>query len=64
MDARLAADALERLRQQLTDLQQAFDADAQALASALNPLNEPLEPIAIRPKKTGIAVRLITLVPA
>ena len=64
MDARLAADTLERLRQQLTDLQQAFDADAQALASALNPMNEPLEPIAIRPKKAGIAVRLVTLVPA
>ncbi len=49
------------LQQQLADLEAQFKAESEALAAATDPLNETLETIAIKPTKSNIAVKLVTL---
>ena len=50
------------VQQQLADLQADLDAQLGELQSTLDPSNEPLETIEIRPKKTHLSVRLVALV--
>ncbi|ULA64197.1 MAG: ATP-binding protein [Nitrospira sp.] len=49
------------LQQQLVDLEAQFKAESDALAAATDPLNEKLETISIKPTKSNIAVKLVTL---
>ncbi|HWV44932.1 MAG TPA: hypothetical protein VN039_02720 [Nitrospira sp.] len=45
----------------LTDLEAQFKSESEALAAATDPLNEKLETISIKPAKSNIAVKLVTL---
>ncbi|MCC6140358.1 MAG: ATP-binding protein [Nitrospira sp.] len=49
------------LQQQLADLEAQFKAESDALAAATDPLNEKLDTISIKPTKSNIAVKLVTL---
>ena len=49
------------LQQQLADLEAQFKTESEALAVATDPLNETLETISIKPTKSNIAVKLVTL---
>jgi hypothetical protein len=49
------------LQQQLVDLEAQFKAESEALAAATDPLNEKLETVSIKPTKSNIAVKLVTL---
>ena len=60
-EADLAEDNLEALQQQLADLEAEFKAETEAYAAKSEAMNETLETIAIRPKKTNISVRLFAL---
>jgi hypothetical protein len=60
-DVARASESLQALEQQRADLESQFQAEAASIRSLLDPAAEPLETIAIRPKKTGIAVRLVAL---
>jgi len=57
-----ATDTVEALQQQLADLEAEFKSEMAALETKADPLTEQLEPIAVRPKKTNISVRLVALV--
>jgi len=61
-DVTRAKETVEALQQQLADLQAQFDAEANELASQIDPLTESLETIEIKPKKTDISVQLVALV--
>jgi peptidoglycan hydrolase CwlO-like protein len=56
-----AQDTIESLDQQLTALNAEFEAKAAELQSAGDPLAEPVETLAIKPKKADIAVQLVAL---
>jgi hypothetical protein len=60
-DVARASETLEAMDQQRADLESQFQAEAAALQSLLDPMSEPLETIAIRPKKSAIGVRLLAL---
>ena len=45
----------------LTHLEAQFKSESEALAAATDPLNEKLETISIKPAKSNIAVKLVTL---
>ncbi len=60
-EADLAEDNLEALQQQLADLEAEFKAETETYAAKSEAMNETLETIAIRPKKTNISVRLFAL---
>ncbi|NUO79861.1 ATP-binding protein, partial [candidate division KSB1 bacterium] len=60
-EADLAEDNLEALQQQLADLEAEFKAEADAYVAKNDAMNETLETLAIRPKKTNISVRLFAL---
>jgi hypothetical protein len=49
------------LQQQLADLEAQFKSESDMLAEAIDPLNEKLETISIKPSKANIAVRLVAL---
>jgi FtsZ-binding cell division protein ZapB len=61
-DVARAEDSLEAVQMQLKDLQAEFDAEVAALEARMDPLRENLESVMIRPKKTDIAVQLVSLV--
>jgi hypothetical protein len=61
LDARLAEQNLERLRQQLADLEAAFEAEVQVSGALGDAMTDPLETLSIRPKKADIAVRRIAV---
>jgi len=61
-DVGRATDTVEALQQQLADLEAEFKSEMAALETKADPLTEQLEPIAVRPKKTNISVRLVALV--
>jgi hypothetical protein len=61
LDVRTAEQNLERLREQLAALEQEFESETQGLGAEYDPMNEPLEPVRIRPKKAEIVVRRIVL---
>lgn len=60
-DAGRAADNVEALKQQLADLEAQSAAEVQAMESAASPTSEALETVAVKLKKTNIAVRLVAL---
>jgi DNA repair exonuclease SbcCD ATPase subunit len=61
-DVARAQDSLQDLQEKLKDLQAEFDAEVAALEARMDPLRENLESVAIRPRKTDIAVQLVSLV--
>jgi len=60
-DVGLAEENVAALQQQLADLESQFKSESEALASATDPLNEKLETISIKPTKSNIAVKLVSL---
>jgi hypothetical protein len=61
-DVQRSEETMAAVQQQLADLQADLDARLNELHSTLDPSNETLEVIEIRPKKTHISVRLVALV--
>ena len=60
-DVARAQENAETIKAQLADLQAEFDAETAALAEKIDLLNEILETLSIKPKKTDIQVQLVTL---
>jgi len=60
-DVNAAEENIEALQQQLAELDLQLKAELDAHAAGTDPLNETLEAISIRPKKTNISVRLLAL---
>src|SRR5688572_18239263 len=60
-DVGQAEDNVAALQEQLADLETQFEAEADALAAATDPLTEKLKPVKLKPAKAGIAVKLVTL---
>ncbi|HEX5425584.1 MAG TPA: hypothetical protein VFW94_18680, partial [Candidatus Acidoferrales bacterium] len=60
-DVGVADENVAALQQQLADLEAQFKSESEALAAATDPLNEKLETISIKPAKSNIAVKLVTL---
>jgi hypothetical protein len=60
-DVGRAKENVEALRQQLTDLNAEFEAEAARLETRIDPQVEQLETVTIRPKKTNISVQLVAL---
>jgi len=60
-DVGVAEENVAALQQQLADLESQFKSESEVLASATDPLNEKLETIAIKPTKSNIAVKLVSL---
>jgi hypothetical protein len=60
-DVSQADENVVTLQQQLADLETQFKFESEALAAATDPLNEKLETISLRPTKSNIAVKLVTL---
>jgi hypothetical protein len=56
-----AEENVSALQQQLADLESQFKMETDALAATIDPLNETLETISLKPTKTNIAVKLVTL---
>ena len=61
-DVGRAKETVETYQQQLNDLNEQFKAETDALESKIDPTLEVLETVVIRPKKTDIAVQLVSLV--
>ncbi len=61
-DIAAASENLDSLRQQLADLESEFNAEMQLLSGSADPLQQTIETVALRPKKTDVTVRLVTLV--
>jgi hypothetical protein len=60
-DVGRAEENVEALQQQLGILEAQFKSESESLAAATDPLNEKFESIAIRPTKSNIAIKLVTL---
>jgi len=60
-DVSQAEENVAGLQQQLADLEAQFKTETDALAVATDPLNEKLETVSLKPSKSNISVRLITL---
>ncbi len=56
-----ANESLEVLQQRLTDLQNEFESEMQAIEASTDPLQQKISTTTIRPKKTDIKVRLVAL---
>jgi len=56
-----AEETMEGIQQQLRDLEAEFTSEMATLETKTDPLTERLESVAVKPKKTDIAVRLVTL---
>ena len=56
-----AADSVEAVHQQIAGLNAELEAELAALDTKLDPATEPFETVTLRPKKTGITVRLVAL---
>jgi hypothetical protein len=61
-DIAIAAEDLEALRSQRADLESAFKAEMEVLGGSADPMLQKIETIALRPKKTDVNVRLVSLV--
>ena len=61
-DIQRAQETAGVLKQQLADFEAQFQADTQSIAAGFDPLQETLEPLALKPKRTGVAVQLVALV--
>jgi hypothetical protein len=60
-DVNFAEENVAALQQQRADLEAQFKAERDALAAASDPLQETLEEVSLKPSKTNIAVKLVTL---
>ncbi len=60
-DVGLAKDTVAAIDQQINELETQFKSNVEALAAAGDPLTEILETVALKPNKTNIAVKLVTL---
>lgn len=60
-DAARAGETIEALKGQLQDLEGEFKREAEALAAKIDPLTETLDTISIKPNKSNITVKLVTL---
>ena len=60
-DVSLAQENVAALQQQLADLEAQFKGESEALAATSDPLQEKLEPVSLKPAKTDITVKLVTL---
>jgi hypothetical protein len=56
-----AEDQVEAIDQQIADLNAEFEAEVDALDTKIDPATEVFETVTLRPKKTGITVRLVAL---
>ena len=61
-DVRRAEQKLESVRQQVAELEQAFQDEVEQLEDAYDPQLEPLETLVVRPKSTDILVHAVALV--
>jgi hypothetical protein len=60
-DVGQAAETVEAIQQQLADLEAQFKEETAALEAKMDPQTEMFETVAIKPKKTDIAVQLVAL---
>jgi hypothetical protein len=60
-DVARAEENIDVLKQRMEELQAQFDSEIRELESAISPMTEALETISIKPKKTNISVRLLSL---
>ena len=60
-DVGQAEENVSALQRQLADLETQFKTETDVLAAAIDPLNEKLEMISLKPTKANIAVRLVAL---
>jgi hypothetical protein len=60
-DVARGAETVEAVREQLAALESEIEAQSAALQTALDAMNEPLEAVEIRAKRTNISVRLVAL---
>jgi hypothetical protein len=60
-DVARADENVQALQKQLADLDAQFQSETSALSTRIDPASEPLETIAIRPKKTDVNVGLLAL---
>jgi hypothetical protein len=60
-DVARAAENVEALKQQLSEMEAQFNAEVQGLQSASDPATESFETISVKLKKTNISVRLVAL---
>ena len=60
-DINRAAESVEAVNQQIADLNAELEAELAALDTKLDPATEPFETVTLRPKKTGITIRLVAL---
>ena len=60
-DVDRAQETVEAINQQITDLDAQFKAETDSLEKSSDPQTEQLETISLKPKKSNIAVKLLTL---
>jgi len=60
-DVERAQNTVGAFQERLRQLETEFKSDADALAAKMDPMAEQLEPISVRPSKTGIAVQILAL---
>jgi hypothetical protein len=60
-DVGQAEENVTALQQQLAELETQFKAEAEALTAATDPLAEKLEPLSLKPPKSNITIKLVTL---
>ena len=60
-DVSLAEENVAALQKQLADLEGQFKSEREALSAAIDPLNEKLDTISIKPTKVNITVKLLVL---
>jgi len=60
-DVGRAEETVEAVSQQMADLDAQFKEETAALESSFDPQNEQLETVSLKPKKTNISVKLVTL---
>lgn len=61
-DVERAGENMESIRQQLEELENEFTSESARIAEEVDSLSETLEKVSIKPKKTQVSVRLVTLV--
>ena len=60
-DVSRAKESAESLQQQLADLDAEFKRESDAVAAQMDPTQQPLEPVSLKPTKANIAVKVMTL---
>jgi hypothetical protein len=60
-DVSRAKESAEGLQQQLADLDAEFKRESDAVAAQMDPGQQPLEPVSLKPSKANIAVKLVAL---